>query len=115
MDSFQAKYANMLTQVPQTMDVVPVIHQAFDIANQVNLNPGELEALERQDGKLLIDDQQGIIIKANREGREEGREEAVQAVARQLLDRLDDETISQTTGLSIEGIRGYSRSERTSP
>jgi len=110
------KYANMLTQVPQTMDIVPEIHQAFDIANQVNLNPGELEALEGQE--LFIYDQQGIIIKANREGREEGRKEGrketMQAVARQLLDRLDDETISQTTGLSIEEIRNL-RSERTSP
>lgn len=106
------KYANTLTQVPQTMDVVPEIHQAFDIANQVNLNPDELEALERQE--MFIYDQQGVIIKANREGREEGREEAMQAVARQLLDRLDDETISQTTGLSIEKIRNL-RSERTSP
>ena len=106
------KYANTLTQVPQTMDVVPEIHQAFDIANQVNLNPDELEALERQE--MFIYDQQGVIIKANREGREEGREEAMQAVARQLLDRLDDETISQTTGLSIEEIRNL-RSERTSP
>ena len=110
------KYANMLTQVPQTMDVVPEIHQAFDIANQVNLNPDELEALERQE--LFIYDQQGVIIKANREGREEGRKEGrketMQAVARQLLDRLDDETISQTTGLSIEEIRNL-RSERTSP
>ena len=106
------KYANMLTQIPQTMDVVPEIHQAFDIANQVNLNPDELEALERQE--MFIYDQQGVIIKANREGREEGREEAMQAVARQLLDRLDDETISQTTGLSIEEIRNL-RSERTSP
>ena len=106
------KYANTLTQVPQTMDVVPEIHQAFDIANQVNLNPDELEALERQE--MFIYDQQGVIIKANREGREEGREEAMQAVARQLLDRLNDETISQTTGLSIEEIRNL-RSERTSP
>ena len=106
------KYANTLTQVPQTMDVVPEIHQAFDIANQVNLNPDELEALERQE--MFIYDQQGVIIKANREGREEGREEAMQAVARQLLDRIDDETIIQTTGLSIEEIRNL-RSERTSP
>ena len=108
------RYANMLTQVPQTMDVVPEIHQAFDIANQVNLNPGELEALERQE--QFIYDQQGVIIKANREGREEGREEgrkeAMQVAARQLLDRLDDETISQITGLSIEEIRNL-RSNRT--
>jgi predicted transposase/invertase (TIGR01784 family) len=110
------KYASMLTQVPPTMDIVPEIHQAFDIANQVNLNPGELEALERQE--QFIYDQQGVVIKANREGREEGREEgrkeAMQAAARQLLDVLDDETISRTTGLSIEEI-GNLRSERTSP
>jgi predicted transposase/invertase (TIGR01784 family) len=99
------KYANTLTQVPQTMDIVPEIHQAFDIANQVNLNPDELDAIERQE--MFIYDQQGVIIKAKREG----GEEAMQVVARRLLDRLDDETISQTTGLSIEEIRNL-RSDR---
>jgi predicted transposase/invertase (TIGR01784 family) len=99
------KYANTLTQVPPTMDIVPEIHQAFDIANQVNLNPDELDAIERQE--MFIYDQQGVIIKAKREG----GEEAMQVVARRLLDRLDDETISQTTGLSIEEIRNL-RSDR---
>lgn len=32
------------------------------------------------------------------------REKAI-AIARQLLDRLDDETISQTTGLSLEEVQ----------
>ncbi|MCY7383171.1 MAG: Rpn family recombination-promoting nuclease/putative transposase [Microcoleus sp. CAN_BIN18] len=99
------KYANALTEVPPTMDIVPEIHQAFDIANQVNLNPDELEELEQQE--MFIYDQQGVIIKAKREG----GEEAMQVVARQLLDRLDDETISQTTGLSIQEIRNL-RSDR---
>ncbi len=99
------KYANTLTQVPPTMDIVPEIHQAFDIANQVNLNPDELEELEQQE--MFIYDQQGVIIKAEREARKEEK----MAIARQLLDRLDDETISQTTGLSIEEIRNL-RSER---
>jgi len=103
------KYANTLTQVPQTMDIVPEIHQAFDIANQVNLNPDELEELEQQE--MFIYDQQGVIIKAKREGGEEARQEEKLAIARQLLDRLDDETISQTTGLSIEEIRNL-RSDR---
>ncbi len=93
------KYANTLTQIPPTMDMVPEIHQAFDIANQVNLNPEELDAIERQE--MFIYDQQGVIIYAKREA----VEEAMQVVARQLLDRLDDETISQTTGLSIQEIR----------
>ncbi|MEG4283776.1 Rpn family recombination-promoting nuclease/putative transposase [Microcoleus sp. A006_D1] len=99
------KYANTLTQIPQTMDIVPEIHQAFDIANQVNLNPDELEELEQQE--MFIYDQQGVIIKAEREARKEEK----MAIARQLLDRLDDETISQTTGLSIQEIRNL-RSDR---
>ena len=97
------KYANTLTQVPPTMDIVPEIHQAFDIANQVNLNPEELDAIERQE--MYIYDQQGVIIYAEKQARKEARQEVTLAIARQLLDRLDDETISQTTGLSIEEVR----------
>ncbi|WP_246276769.1 hypothetical protein [Microcoleus asticus] len=33
------------------------------------------------------------------------RDRIIQAIASQLLDRLDDVTISQTTGLSIEDVR----------
>jgi len=96
------KYANTLTEVPQTMDIVPEIHQAFDIANQVNLSREELEDIERRE--MFIYDQQGALLKAKREGREEAQKEVTLAIARQLLDRLDDETISQTTGLSISEI-----------
>ncbi|MCC3405864.1 MAG: PD-(D/E)XK nuclease family transposase [Microcoleus sp. PH2017_10_PVI_O_A] len=103
------KYANTLTQIPETMDVVPEIHQAFDIANQVNLNPDELEAIERQE--MFIYDQQGVIIYAEKQARKEAQKEEKLAIARRLLDRLDDETISQTTGLSIEEIRNL-RSDR---
>ncbi len=95
------KYANTLTQIPQTMDIVPEIHQAFDIANQVNLSADQLEDLERQE--MFIYDQQGALLKA--------RKEEKLGIARQLLDRLDDETISQTTGLSIQEIRNL-RSDR---
>ena len=95
------KYANTLTQVPPTMDIVPEIHQAFDIANQVNLSADQLEDLERQE--MFIYDQQGALLKA--------RKEEKLGIARQLLDRLDDETISQTTGLSIQEIRNL-RSDR---
>ncbi|TAE94966.1 MAG: Rpn family recombination-promoting nuclease/putative transposase, partial [Oscillatoriales cyanobacterium] len=95
------KYANTMTKIPETMDVVPEIHQAFDIANQVNLNPDELEAIEREE--MFIYDQQGALLKAVKESN--------MAIARRLLDRLDDETISQTTGLSIEEVRNL-RSDR---
>ena len=39
------------------------------------------------------------------QGREEGEQQATRAIARNLLDRLDDETIAQTTGLSVEAVR----------
>jgi predicted transposase/invertase (TIGR01784 family) len=105
------KNARSLTSVPETMDSIPEIHEAFNIANQAKLSREEVEDLDRRE--QFIHDQQGAIIKASREGIEQGREEGIEqgkreeklAIARQLLSRLDDETISQTTGLSLEDIR----------
>ncbi|WP_377474717.1 MAG: Rpn family recombination-promoting nuclease/putative transposase [Microcoleus anatoxicus] len=101
------KNARSLTSVPETMDSIPEIHQAFDIANQARLSREELEDLDRRE--QFIYDQQGAIIKAVQEGIEQGieqgmREKAI-AIAQQLLSRLDDRTISQTTGLSVEDVR----------
>ncbi|MEZ2247426.1 Rpn family recombination-promoting nuclease/putative transposase [Microcoleus sp.] len=101
------KNARSLTSVPETMDSIPEIHQAFDIANQARLSREELEDLDRRE--QFIYDQQGAIIKAVQEGIEQGieqgmREKAI-AIAQQLLSRLDDQTISQTTGLSVEDVR----------
>ncbi|XZO04026.1 MAG: Rpn family recombination-promoting nuclease/putative transposase [Microcoleus sp.] len=101
------KNARSLTSVPETMDRIPEIHQAFDIANQARLSREELEDLDRRE--QFIYDQQGAIIKAVQEGIEQGieqgkREEKL-AIAQQLLSRLDDRTISQTTGLSVEDVR----------
>jgi predicted transposase/invertase (TIGR01784 family) len=101
------KYARSLTSVPETMDSIPEIHQAFDIANEAKLSREELEDLDRRE--QFIHDQQGAIIKATQEGIEQGieqgmREKAI-AIARQLLARLDNETISQTTGLSLEDVQ----------
>jgi predicted transposase/invertase (TIGR01784 family) len=67
--------------------------------------------LERRE--QYIYDQQGAMLKAREEGKEEGKQEGREAgmrekaiaIARQLLSRLDDETISQTTGLSVEDVR----------
>ncbi|WP_445246555.1 Rpn family recombination-promoting nuclease/putative transposase [Microcoleus sp. OTE_8_concoct_300] len=97
------KYARTITDVPPVMDSVPEIHQAFDIANQVNLSPEELEDIERRE--MFIYDQQGAILQAVQEARQEARQAEKLAIARQLLDRLDDATIGQITGLSIEDVR----------
>ena len=100
------KYARSLTSVPEEMVNIPEIYKAFDLANQVNLSREELEDLERRE--MFVYDQQGAILKANlagiEQGREEGKREQAIEIARQLLPRLDDATISQITGLSLEDI-----------
>ncbi|WP_377479435.1 MAG: Rpn family recombination-promoting nuclease/putative transposase [Microcoleus anatoxicus] len=102
------KYAVTITEIPPVMDSVPEIHQAFDIADRVNLSPEEIANIERQE--MFIYDQQGTIIKAVKDAVEEGRQEEKQAIARQLLDRLDDTTIAQITGLSVQDVQNL-RSE----
>ncbi len=101
------KNARNLTSVPEIMDSVPEIHQAFDIANQVKLSREEIEEFDRRE--QFIYDQQGAIIKAVEEGREEGREEGIQfeklAIAQKSLSQLDNATISQITGLSVEEVQ----------
>lgn len=93
------KYAVTITEIPPVMDSVPEIHQAFDIADRVNLSSEEIANIERQE--MFIYDQQGTIIKAV----EDAVQQKEQAIARQLLDRLDDATIAQITGLSVQDVQ----------
>ncbi|MEZ2230705.1 Rpn family recombination-promoting nuclease/putative transposase [Microcoleus sp.] len=106
------KYAVTITEIPPVMDSVPEIHQAFDIADRVNLSPEEIANIERQE--MFIYDQQGTIIKAVKDAVQDAVQDALQqkelTIARQLLDRLDDATIAQITGLSVEDVQNL-RSE----
>ena len=117
------KNAFYLEIVPSTMETVSEIEQAFAIANEANFNAKELADLENCERYIL--DQQGISRKGTKEGLAQGREEAREKgrkkgieeglalgmrkkaleIARQLLNVLDNQTISQTTGLSIEDIQ----------
>ena len=101
------KYARAITDIPPVMDSVPEIHKAFGIADQVNLTVDELADMERRE--MFIYDQQGAIIKAVKEAVEDAVQEALQqkelAIARQLLDRLDDATIAQITGLTVQNVQ----------
>lgn len=77
------------------MENISEIQRAFQIANGANLSREELETLEKQE--IFMYDQKGSIIRAQREARLE--------IAGKLLDILGDETISQTTGLTVEEIQ----------
>ena len=101
------KYARSLDSVPENMEDNPQLNHAFEIANQANLSPEELEDFERRE--MFIYDQQGAVNlgmeQGRAEGKAEGKKEQQLAIARNLLERLDDEVIAQTTGLSLETIR----------
>ena len=109
------KSANALNSIPGNLGEVPEINKAFEIANRANLNREELEDLEKRE--LFIYDQQGAIRLAKQEGMEKGMErgmeqgmergseERAREIARQLLNVLDDSTIAQTTGLTIEEVK----------
>jgi predicted transposase YdaD len=62
---------------------------------------------------MYIQDQRGAVTFARKEARKEGIEQGIEqggkdmqrSIAQKLLSTLDDETISQTTGLSLEEVR----------
>jgi len=104
------KTARKLESVPDNMGNVPAIKKAFAIANQVNLAKEELDDLDR--AAIFISDQRNAIKKAERLGLEQGMKKGVEqgelqtklAIAQKLLNVLDDQAISESTGLSIEAI-----------
>lgn len=91
--------ARLLESVPETLESVPQIQRAFQIANQTNLTREELDEVEKRE--LFLQDQINAITLAQNEAK---HEKAIE-IARQLLNILDDETISRTTGLSLEEIQ----------
>jgi predicted transposase/invertase (TIGR01784 family) len=108
------RHAQDLSMIPESLATVPVLQQAFGIANQVNLTPEELDDLERRE--IFIQDQRNALLKARKqgliqgrveghaEGLQEGQRDKALAIARALLDVLDDATISQKTGLDLATV-----------
>jgi predicted transposase/invertase (TIGR01784 family) len=100
------KCARQLDVVPESMNLVPEIKKAFEVANEVNLTPEQIEDMEMQE--MFIHDQRNAIKKALNQGRQEGLEEGKVAarieMAQKLLNVLDDVAISQASGLSLQEI-----------
>jgi predicted transposase/invertase (TIGR01784 family) len=118
--------ANQLESVPPSLDAVPALHHAFEVAKQSRLSRKELEILEKR--QMFLHDNRNAILKAREEGeakgrhegrqegrhegRHEGRQEGRQEgkrlkaleIAKQMLGMLDVETISKMTGLSVAEI-----------
>jgi predicted transposase/invertase (TIGR01784 family) len=101
------KTAKKLDSIPPSMEKITEINRAFQVAKEANLTPEELEELQQRE--IFIQDQFNAVKLARRlaleEGREEGKKEEKTEIAQQLLSVLDDETISRTTGLSLEEVK----------
>jgi predicted transposase/invertase (TIGR01784 family) len=99
--------ANQLESVPKSLDEVPALHHAFEVAQQSRLSRKELEVLEKR--QMAWHDSRNALLYAEQKGMEKGQQkgERLKAleIAHQLLDVLDVETISQKTGLTINEIR----------
>lgn len=101
------KNAKSLELVPEKMGEVPAIQKAFEVANRADLTREELEDLEHQE--IYIQDQRNATIKAVKQAVSkavnQARKEKAIDIAKKLLDVLDEATIAQTTGLSIQEIQ----------
>lgn len=97
------KNARTLNSIPESMKTVPAIERAFQVANRANLDRVELDELEHQE--FFIQDQRNSIVKGFNQGLQQGLQQASLEIAKQLIGLLDEETISQKTGLSLEIVR----------
>jgi predicted transposase/invertase (TIGR01784 family) len=97
------KNAKSLEVVPEPMGEVEAIKKAFEVANRADLTREELEDLEHQE--IYIQDQRNAITKAVKQAVSQAMKEKAVEIAKGLLDVLDEATIAQTTGLSMEEIQ----------
>jgi predicted transposase/invertase (TIGR01784 family) len=97
------KNAKSLEVVPEQMGEVQAINKAFEVANRADLTREELEDLEHQE--IYIQDQRNAITKAVKQAVSQAMKEKALEIAKGLLDVLDEATIAQTTGLSMEEIQ----------
>jgi len=101
------KSASSLQAVPKSMAADRAIQHAFSIANKAGLSRAELDDQEHRE--IFIQDQLGALSLAKKQGIEQGIEqgnhEATLAIARSLLDVLDDNAIADSTGLSIAQVQ----------
>lgn len=102
------RHAPDLDLVPDSMGGVAEIQQAFEIANKATFSREELDVMERQ--SFFIQDQQGAIAYAEKEAAKQAAKQAKIEIAQRLIGVMDDETIAQTTDLTLEEIQNIKRS-----
>ena len=99
------KNAGTLEYVPDNLN--NKIQDSFDVLNEANLSKDELETQHKR--KEFISIQKLAILKATQDGLNKGIAQGIEQekinIAKNLLDILDDDTISLKTGLSSSFIK----------
>jgi predicted transposase/invertase (TIGR01784 family) len=89
-----------LESIPATMGEVPEIQQAFEVANQANLSPDELEELEHQ--LIFIQDQLNAIALAEKRSLEQGIKQGMEQGIKQGIEQGIKQGIEQGIKQGIE-------------
>ena len=102
----------VLKNMPNLQDIPPklqerIFKKVFRVAEIANFS--KEERMDYEDSLKKYRDLKGVVNTAREEGKlegiKEGKLEGFKEIAKNLLDVLDDETISEKTGLSIEEIK----------
>ncbi|MDD4929804.1 MAG: Rpn family recombination-promoting nuclease/putative transposase [Gallionella sp.] len=97
------KNAGSLEYIPDNLASDPCINEAFTQINEAAMTREELEIQFKRRDFIIM--QRGSLMLAETRGMEKGMEKAREEVARKLLDILDDATIADKTGLSVDQVR----------
>lgn len=102
----------VLKNMPNLQDIPPklqerIFKKVFRVAEIANFS--KEERMDYEDSLKKYRDLKGVVNTAREEGKlegiKEGKLEGFKEITKNLLDVLDDETISEKTGLSIEEIK----------
>ncbi|MFN5835144.1 MAG: Rpn family recombination-promoting nuclease/putative transposase [Pseudanabaena sp.] len=93
-----------ILEIPENIGIVSEIKKAFDMANQANFTLSELK--DQQKLEISIQNQRVTIAQAIQQGVQQRTIE----IARKMLNLLEDVTISQITGLSINELEAFKAS-----
>lgn len=97
------KYADSLQTIPAQLKKPQAMQDAFDILERGNWTVLDLESYEKSID--LLRERFSQIATAREDARQEGKLESQLAIAQQLLDVLDIETIAKKTGLTVAEIK----------
>jgi predicted transposase/invertase (TIGR01784 family) len=98
------KHCAEFTQKPHTMEIIPSLNKALEIANRVNLSLEELEEIQKR--TLWLADQENELLEA----RQQAKTEIIITLLENILGEIPPEIKDQITSLSLEKLENITQS-----